>query len=191
MRTAVLLVVVGVFFAGIAGATVPDASKCSITPLDARGVMTTTPQYRGAVVSPQAATEFTVNVRNAADQPIPGAFVEVIFNYPGNHIECGNIVSTGTTDGDGNITFNIAAGGCTLLGDGVKVVANTVTIRTYQAISPDADASGSVSLGDFTAFGADFSTGAAGCFDFDGSGGTTLGDFTLFGQCFGLACDPY
>lgn len=191
MRTAVLLVVVGMFAVAIAGATVPDESKCAVTPLDTRGVMTTTPQYRGAIADPPDGTEFTVNVRNAADQPIPNAFVEIVFNYPGNHIECSNIVATGNTDANGNITFNLAAGGCTLTMDAVTIIANTVDIRSYKAISPDADHGGSVSLGDFTAFGSDFSTGASGCFDFDGSGSTTLGDFTLFGQCFGLACNPY
>lgn len=194
MRTAVLLVVVGLAFAfSIAGATIPDASKCSVTPIDERGVVTVTPQYRGAVTDPPAGTAFTVNVRNNADEPIPNAFVEIVFNYPANQVECSNIVATGDTDDDGNITFNLAAGGCTLTPDALSIIANSSNppIRTFKVASPDGDHSGSVSLGDFTGFGYDFGHSIGGCYDFDGNGNTTLGDFTLFGQCFNLSCDPY
>jgi len=192
MRNAVLLVVVGLVLSiGTASATVPDPSLCSVDPTDTRLVITTTPQYRGAVLDPPAGTEFTVNVRNASDQPIPNAFVSVVALVPGNHVECANIVASGNTDGDGNITFNLAMGGCTYGVDAVDIVANTVTIRTYQAlVSPDQDASGAVSLGDFTAFAAAYSAGAPGCHDYDGSGACGLSDFTLFGQCFNLTCDP-
>jgi hypothetical protein len=191
MRKAVLLVVAGlVFSVSIAGATVPDGSKCIVTPLDARGSMLTCPQYRGAALVPLAGAAFTVNVRNAADEVIPNAFVEVIL--PATDIECANIVSTGNTDANGNITFNIAAGGCSIGTDVVLIKANSYLIKHYdECVSPDGDASGACSLGDFTAFGSDFQNHVGGCYDFDNSGDTTLGDFTLFGQAFGLSCSPY
>ena len=191
MRKAVLLVVASLVFSiGIAGATVPDATKCSVTPLDARQSMLTCPQYRGQVATPLAGAAFTVNVRNGADEVIPNAFVEVVL--PAIDIECPNIVASGNTDANGNITFNLAAGGCSIGTDVVSIIANTVPIRSYdECVSPDGDHSGAVSLGDFTAFGSDFQNNAAGCYDFDNSGGTTLGDFTLFGQAFGLSCTPY
>jgi hypothetical protein len=193
MRKAVLLVVAGLVFAvNIAGATQPEPTFCTATPLDTRLSVLTCPQYRGAAVTPLAGAAFTVNVRNGADEVIPNAVVEIVFNIPGNHVECGNIVSSGNTDANGNITFNLAAGGCSIGTNVIKIIANGVEIKHYnECVSPDGDHNGAVSLGDFTAFGSDFQSGAAGCYDFDNSGGTTLGDFTLFGQAFGLSCSPY
>jgi hypothetical protein len=154
--------------------------------------MLTCPQYRGQVVSPLGGAAFTVNVRNLNNDNIPNALVEIAFNIPANHVECPNIVASGNTDANGNITFNLAAGGCSIGTDVVSIIANNVEIRTYdECVSPDGDHSGACSLGDFTAFGSDFQNHVGGCFDFDNSGDTTLGDFTLFGQAFGLACSPY
>ncbi|MBD3336563.1 MAG: hypothetical protein GF355_13705 [Candidatus Eisenbacteria bacterium] len=188
-RTDIMRLVLAVFglavLVGTAGATIPDAGLCSVDPLDEIGGMLVCPD------PPAAFAEFTVNVRNGDNEPIPDAFVELVFGVPGNHTFCASAVLTGTTDAMGNVTFNVTAGGCTEAADAVRIVANSVEIRSYDFVkSPDFDGAsdGEVVLSDFIVFGGAYSTGAGGCHDYDANGSTELPDFIVFGQGWGHAC---
>lgn len=188
MRNVVLAVVGLVLTCGIANATVPDPELCAVTPCDTFDGVVTCP-YDGVAPS---ATDFTVNVRNADNDPIPNAFVEIIFGTPGNHYLCPAVVLSGTTDTDGNVDFNVAAGGCTEGGAAIKIRANNVDIRTWMYVkSPDYDgsANGAVELTDFTFFGAALVASAPGCTDYYNDGATGLPDFTTFGECWGKSCN--
>ncbi|MCK4412001.1 MAG: hypothetical protein KAY32_00520 [Candidatus Eisenbacteria sp.] len=198
MRYAVLLVATGLLLSfGMAHATVPDATYCSVTPCDTYGAVLVCPDYSisAGAVDPVVDIEFTVNVRNASNDPIPGAFVQTVLGTPGNHHVCNDAVLTATTDGAGNAVFNIAAGGCTIAaGAAVQIVANSVTIRTYDAVkSPDligsGDSDGIVSLEDFSFFAGTYGSTTDPCTDYKGSGMTELEDFSVFARCYGRLCE--
>jgi len=196
MRYAVLLVATGLLLSfGMAHATIPDAGYCSVTPCDTYGAVLMTPDYSipAGAVAPPLETEFTVNVRNASNDPIPGAFVQVVLGTPGNHYLCDDVVLTATTGALGNAVFNISGGGCTLAAGAVQIVANTVVIRTYDAVkSADFEvgtANGLVELADFSYFSSTYGTSTDLCTDYKGSGTTELEDFSVFAKCYGLLCE--
>ncbi len=186
MKTSVLLLAGLFLLIGVANATIPEPWNCSVAPCD---------EFFGIIIYPDpvasGAGEFICSIRNNNNDPIPNAFVEVVFQVPGNHIICPGAVLTGTTDANGFVTFNISAGGCTTGIDAVRIIANGMTIRTYQDLkSPDYDGlpSGTVDLGDYIVFGGDFSAGAPGCHDYFNDGVCELGDFIVFGEAWGRVC---
>jgi len=194
MRYAVLMVAMGLVV-GAAGATIPDADYCTVTPCDAYGAVLMCPDYSIALgmVSPIADTQFTVNVRNGNNDPIPAAYVEIVLGTPGNHVLCADAVLTGTTDVNGDVTFNISGGGCTLGTDAVRIIANTYEIRSYAAAkSPDfvtgTGGSGYVDLSDFGEFAACYGSPACPCHDYDGDGTVLLADFGMFAAAYGHKC---
>ena len=174
---------------GAAGATIPDPDLCSADPCDELGGVLVCPNSPSA----PAFSQFTVNVRNGDNEAIPDAFVELVFGTPGNHCFCGGATLTGTTDAAGNVSFNVAAGGCTEGAGAIRIVANSVEIRSYGFVkSPDWDGSSdcAVVLSDFIAFGGAYSVpGTPGCHDYDDSGSTDLGDFIVFGAGWGHVCE--
>ncbi len=186
MRNAVLAILGLVLCVGAANATVPDGDLCSVSPCDS---------YQGVIMYPQpnaaGAAEFVVNVRNGDDEPIPNAFVELIFSTPGNHLLCTDAVISGTTDASGNITFAISGGGCTIGTDALIIRANGVDIRGYDTIkSPDwaPGANGNVDIGDFINFGVQLAASAPGCTDYYNDGATGLGSFIVFGEAWTHVC---
>jgi hypothetical protein len=186
MRNAVLTVLGLVLCIGVANATVPEVDLCSVAPCD---------DFLGVVLYPQpnagGAAEFTVNARNADNDPIPNAFVELTLGTPGNHMLCSDAVMTGTTDAAGNVTFAISGGGCTMGADAFTVKVNGVNIRTFENVkSPDyaPGSNGNVELADFIYFGNQMSTSAAGCADYYNTGATGLGSFIVFGEAFTHQC---
>ena len=188
MRSIVLAIISLVLTIGIANATVPNPDKCAVDPCDAIGGLII---YPGP--EPGGYASFTANVRNADDDPIPGAFVEVIFGVPGDvYLNCPDLVLTGTTGVNGNVTFNISAGGCSTGANAVKIRANGVDIRTYENVkSPDyaAMGDGNVDLDDFMAFGAVMGV-TGGCHDYFNDGLTGLEEFIVFGEAWGRTCNP-
>ena len=194
MRMVVIAVFVGLVLSfGAANATIPDPDFCTVDPCDdLLGVLVCPDLYEG-VPAPPDFSEFTVNVRNGDNENIPGAFVEIVFGVQGNHVFCPSAVLTGTTDEFGNVTFNIAAGGCTIATDAVRIIANSVEIRSYENVkSPDYDgtSNGQVVLADFIIFGQAFSgINPEPCTDYDSTGGTILADFIIFGQGWAHMCE--
>jgi hypothetical protein len=188
MRNAVLAVVAVVLSFGVANATVPNPDLCSVDPCDNLNGMIICPYTTVGIAN----AEFTVNVRNNDNLPIPGAFVEIEFLLPGNQWFCTNAVTTGMTDAAGNVTFNISAGGCVDGVEAVKVWANNVRLRTYNYVkSPDYDGAtgdGDVGITDLSFFGVQFVNAAPGCTDYDNTGATGLTDLTTFGQGWAHHC---
>jgi len=187
MRNVVLAVVIGlVFLVGAANATIPDETLCTVDPCDSFGGVVT---YPNPVAG--GAAEFTCNIRNGDNNPIPNAYVQVEFMVPANHFFCPDVVLDGNTDAVGNITFNISAGGCTEGMDAVQIIANGYLIRTYQnAKSADwaPTANGSVELGDLIYFGGNFNPPMPGCSDYFNDNTTGLDDFIAFGEMWGHFC---
>ncbi|MCK4304429.1 MAG: hypothetical protein KAY24_09350 [Candidatus Eisenbacteria sp.] len=188
MRSVVLAVIGLVLTVGIVNATVPDPDNCAVDPCDTIG---------GLIIYPDPVipgfASFTANVRNADNDPIPDAFVEIIFGMPGDlYLECPDLVLTGTTDVNGNVTFDVSAGGCSVGANAAKIRANGVDIRTYENVkSPDyaGVADGNVDLDDFIPFGSAMGV-TGGCTDYFNDGMTGLEEFIVFGEAWGRTCNP-
>jgi hypothetical protein len=187
MRNAVLAVVIGlVCIVGTASATIPDPDLCTVSPCD---------DFLGLVVypdpNPGGSAEFTANIRNGDDEPIPNAYVEVVFLAPETHTFCVDVVLDGNTDEFGNITFNISAGGCSDdVVPVVNIIANGTLIREYNTAkggdwAPTSD--GIVELADFIYFGNNYGPNP-GCTDYFNDDITGLDDFIAFGEHWGHAC---
>ncbi|MFH1144974.1 MAG: hypothetical protein V1774_10565 [Candidatus Eisenbacteria bacterium] len=195
MRYAVLAMAICLIAVGAANATIPERTNCSVTPCDTYGGLILSPDYniQLGMVMPRPAAEFVVNVRNANNDPIPSAFVEVVLGTPGNHCLCIDAVLTGTTDVNGDATFNISGGGCTIGTNAARIIANSVEIRAYDAVrSPDYENGTSdclVGLPDFGFFATNFGGFSEPCTDYNGSGQTELFDFSVFAQSFGYTCE--
>lgn len=165
----------------------PDPDYCSVVPCDAMMGILTTPH---SGTGPEA-TRFVVTVMLDPVTPVPNAYVEIVVGQLLNHYICPGAQGAGYTDEHGQVTFNLAMGGCTLGHDVVRILANGVAIRSYdRLLSPDFDgeADGAVTLSDFTVFGTAFVTGAPGCTDYYNDGTTGIDDFTGFAACWGRSC---
>jgi hypothetical protein len=183
---------VGMISLGIANATIPDESQCTVLPCDTFLGMVISPDHVGGVLNPPPSCDFTVTARNQAGEPIPDALVEVLFGTPGNHTFCSTAVLTGTTDASGELVMNIGAGGCTVGASAVRIRVNNYVIRTWSNVkSADYDGSGSngaVALADFVYFANRYNAHASGCTDFFNNGQTDLPDFVFFAGCYAYAC---
>jgi len=195
MRYAVLAAAIGlVVLAGAANATIPERSLCTVTPCDANGGVIVVPDYNieTGTVQPSPHAAFTVNVRNANNDAIPNAYVELILGIPGNHWLCNDAVLTGTTDPLGDVSFNISGGGCTMNVNALRIIANNYPIREYDVVkSPDYEngvSNGTVDLADFGYFAACYGTSNCPCTDYKNSGLTELEDFSIFAESYGYAC---
>jgi len=171
-----------------AGASdLPDPEYCTVEPCDQMMGILTTP-HTGT--GPEA-TRFVVTVKSDPVTPVPNAYVEIIVGQPMSHLVCPGAQGAGYTNEHGQVTFNLAMGGCTLGQDVVRIYAIGVAIRIYgRLLSPDYDgqADGAVTLSDFTIFANAYLTGAAGCTDYYNDGTTGIDDLAGFGACWGLTC---
>jgi hypothetical protein len=87
--------------------------------------------------APSPPADFSVKIRNAQGIPVNNAVVEVIVGgQAGSYVAiCSNQDLVKTTDVSGDVSFNIAGGGCYKhQPDACVIRANGVTIRTYDAV---------------------------------------------------------
>ena len=188
MRNVALAVVVGLVLSfGVANATVPDPDNCTCNPCDAIAGMFVYPDP-----VPGGLADIALNVRNADNDPIPGAFVEILFGAPANHCFCPDVVLTGTTDAAGNIAFSMSMGGCTEAAGAAVIRANGVPIREYMNVkSADWDGSSNCQVAgtDFTIFkNAYFANPGPGCHDYYNDGNCDGVEFTAFLQAWTHLC---
>lgn len=174
----------------LAMATVPDATKCTVTP-DLNG---------GCIIAPGnlSGTTLSINVRNASNNPIQNAVVQVVFNAAID--ACANAVHNATTDVNGNCTINLRGGGCinAATPGACVVIANGIEIKNYTKVkSPDNAShttsvpSGTVGVADLPFFADEFKgIAAAACHDYTNDGLVGTGDLPFFGDAFkaSLAC---
>jgi hypothetical protein len=174
----------------LAMATVPDPTKCTVTP-DLNG---------GCLIAPGtlSGTVLSINVRNSSNNPIPDAVVQVVFNAA---IEiCTTATHNASTDANGNCTVALRGGGCVnaSTAGACVVIANGIEIKNYNKVkSPDNAShdssvpSGTVTIADLPFFGDEFKgTAAAACHDYTNDGFVTTADLPFFGDAFkaGLNC---
>jgi hypothetical protein len=192
MRSAVLVVVVGLISFGVANATIPDETLSTVLPCDTFLGMVTAPDHVGGVLNPLSNCNFTVTAVNGQGNVIPDAFVEILFGTPGNHTFCPTAVLTGTTDDAGQLVMNIGAGGCTMGATAIRVRVNNTVIRTWQNVkSADYNgvaSDGNVVLADFVYFAGRYNAHAPGCTDYFNSGFTELADFVFFAASYARTC---
>lgn len=169
----------------VAFATVPDPSKCSVSPADNLNGVVLCPDSPGAI----AATIYTITVKNSSGAAIPNASVAVEFPAPTNIRVCTTAVHTGTTNGSGISVITLKGGGCqrTTVGGTVYaavVKANGVAIRSYyNSKSPDYDCvgpNGIVNLQDLLCY----RNPVVGCHDYDNNGSMNLSDTLIFAPAY-------
>jgi len=161
----------------MAAANVPYSSNCVVSPCDA---------LNGAVVCPDQPTVLTqtvvnMTIRNQANNPIPGAAVNLTFLNSTNLCICNTMIFNGTTDNSGKLTMTLRAGGCLNGVDQALVIrANATLVRNFKNVkSPDWDGVAGncvVNLSDIVRFAPQSDL----CFDFDNSGVVDLGDVVIF-----------
>ncbi len=183
--------------ASAAFADVPDASKC-VSTLDATNRLLIVPN----TPTPYPGATFTLTIRNASNNPINNATVEILVGGLADSKTklCGSLtVVTGTTNASGIVVFNIGGGGCYKGANACVIRANGTEIRNYSAtVSPDysgfdnAGIPGRWSLGvgltDFSSFSTAYNATVTSCHDYDNNGNTGLSDFSVFGSCMNKTC---
>ena len=181
----------------------PDPSCCRCS-LDGSMRLLMVPDENG---NPNAAFSVTI-INYDCETPLPNVFVEVIIGgqAEGKTRLCDGASTTGVTDENGFVSFNIAGGGCFKEHYAVTIRANGVVIRQYEAVvSPDyagwdnagipGRSSLSMSPVDLAAFATAYhgGTGAASCHDYDNNGVTGPGDLAVFASAYdggGTSCLP-
>ena len=188
-----LMFVCALALATTAVADVPDPSNCS-TSLDVPQRLYMCPDGLGDC----AQADFSVTVRNAANNPINNAVVEILVGgqVEGYTVICSGQTLTANTNASGIVAFNVGGGGCHKAANACVIRANGVEIRNFNTVvSADygfSDNGGNiggnytVSPGDFGAFAAAYQggVGPASCHDYDNSGVTAPGDFGTFAEAY-------
>jgi hypothetical protein len=100
-KAAALLIAAGILWAGVAHGGLPDPAFSDVP---------------NVLMSPNATLTYTVMV-GSQDGPVAGAVVEIQFSAEAMTLGCWcqgqpNDVVQGVTDGAGEVSFNIAGGGC-------------------------------------------------------------------------------
>jgi hypothetical protein len=193
VRKAMLLTVGAMLIAGAAYASVPCAS-CSTLPSGVRLVGT-------SAGVPDAVGQFTVTVRDLANNLIPNSSVVVDFSgngpdiriqstqpFAGLSTDCGTKTVRALTDAGGIATFRIV--GRSTLGPGAgflagKIFADGVLLGNRTVAAFDLDGAGGVGAVDLSAWVGDFLAAASvgrGDYDFNGSLGAV--DLSVWVGCF-------
>jgi hypothetical protein len=180
MKKLLSALVVLALCSSVAMATVPDPTKCTVSPGDALNGLVVAPDSP----SPITATVETITVRNSANNPIPNANVVIEYPAPTTIKNCTTALNSGVTGITGQVVLTLRGGGCkTGTGSGL-VKANGVVIRTYNAVkSPDWDgaaASGTMTLGDLLSF----RVVTPGCHDYNNDGFMNLQDTLIFAAAY-------
>ena len=180
----------------LAGASVPDPTFCTVTPLLGNQAL---PSSLVAFLAPGAVTgtTLTITVRNASNVLIPSASVVISFNSQIGI--CSNAIhyaTTGTTGaGLGVATITLKGGGClTGIPSACVITANGIEIKNLQNVrSPDNEGhttsvpSGSVTTQDLSAFGDEFKgVQPVGCHDYDNNAAVNTQDLGYFGDAYKL-----
>ena len=196
VRKATLLTAAGMLVATAAMAGVPSAAN-STTP----ACITLVGSLAG--VPDAAAGQFTVTVRDLANNPLNGA--SVVIDLSGctdlaicsDQLDANALVNCGAkttrkfTDATGKVTFVVLGGSngggnaSTLLGGG-KIFANGTLLQTPTVSAFDLDNAGGVGANDLSAWLTDFGSGNPyGRSDYDCSGGIGANDLSLWLTEFG------
>jgi hypothetical protein len=194
VRKATLLSAAGLLIASAAMAGVPSA------------VNSTSPACISLVGSlagaPDAAGQFTVTVRDLANNPLNGASVVIDLAGCGDLaicddqldvdalVNCGAKTTRKFTDALGNVTF-IVLGGSNGSGNGTsgfnagKIFANGTLIKSPTVSAYDLDNSSGVGANDLSAWLADFGAGGLGRSDYDCSSDIGANDLSMWLVLFG------
>ena len=178
---------------------IPPLVYCSVDPWDQmeQPRVIGIPNYLDGVWDPAKEADILITLLDDNYQPLPGIFIEVLIDWQcaggeGPVCVCDDAELTGYTDEDGQLTLNMAFGGCCDAPDAVEIRAHGMTVRQEEPIvSPDWDGERGdceVSLADFIPFSRGYETQAGGCTDYSGDGETTLVDFVIFGGGWGRDC---
>ena len=196
VRKATLLTAAGLLAASAAMAGVPSAAN-STTP----ACITLVGSLSG--VPDAAAGQFTVTVRDLANNPLNGASVVIDIsgcadlNICNDQLDANALVNCGAkttrkfTDATGKVTFIVLGGSngggnaSTLLGGG-KIFANGTLLQTPTVAAFDLDGAGGVGANDLSAWLGDFGSGNPyGRSDYDCSGTIGANDLSIWFGEFG------
>lgn len=145
------------------------------------------------------AADFCVTVRNALNNPINNAVVEIMIGGQPDRVSiCPGQTTVANTNEDGEVCFNIAGGGCYKHEtDALIIRANGMDIREFTAVmSSDYEGRGDhgeagmwnlrVNPPDLASFVFAYQggTGPASCHDYDNNGYTGPPDLAIFVQAY-------
>ena len=190
-RRASLFTVVGLLIASVAMANVPSPGNSTVP-----GCITLVGSLAG--VPDAAAGQFTVVVRDLANNPLNGASVWIDLSGcpdlrlcsnqldPGATVTCPAKTTRKFTNITGSVTFTVLGGSngggnaSTLLAGG-KIYANGTLIGSPTVAAYDLDSASGVGANDLSAWLTDFGLGSPyGRSDFDCSGGIGANDLSLW-----------
>jgi len=177
-----------------ASADLPEPVYSTVLPQDDMQFPRVVGVPSGEEESPHATMYITV--RDFYGNPVPNAFVELIFNTLCRDplCTCNEPFANGYADENGYIELNIKAGGCCEAQDAVTIIANGINLRYYDwVVSPDhngEEGDCAVDLADFATFANAMMSGMAGCADMTGDGAVNLADFVGFRDGWMRECDP-
>jgi hypothetical protein len=195
VRKATLLSAAGMLIASAAMAGVPSATNST-----APACITLVGSLAGV---PDAAGQFTITVRDLANNPLNGA--SVVIDVSGCTdiaicndqldvnalVNCGAKTTRKFTDALGNVTFTVlggsnGGGNATTLTNGGKIFANGTLIKQPTVAAFDLDGAGGVGANDLSAWLGDFGSGNPyGRSDYDCSGNIGANDLSLWLGEFG------
>jgi hypothetical protein len=196
VRKATLLMAAGLLVASAAMAGVPSPGN-STTP----DCITLVGSLAG--VPDAAAGQFTVIVRDLANNPLNGASVVIDLSFANDLAICDDQLDANAlvncaakttrkfTDVTGSVTFTVlggsnGAGNASTLLNGGRIFANGTLIKSPTVAAYDLDGSSGVGANDLSAWLTDFGTGNPyGRSDFDCSGGVGANDLSFWLTEFG------
>jgi len=171
----------------------PDPRYCTVDHV-AIASWSSTGALSGAVpCSPTAAPGFDAHITDVNAVPLVGRDVAIDFGLSGSvvapyanqfsgvTVNCANHSLHQLTNAAGNVHF-VPRFGRYEETPVVKVIVQTILVKTIEARSPDYDGDGLVGLADFNTFTTDFLDPGGGRrrSDFNDCPGVTLADFTYF-----------
>ena len=187
VRKATLLTAAGMLVATAAMAGVPSAANSTTPPC-----ITLVGSLAG--VPDAAAGQFTVTVRDLANNPLNGASVVIDLSGCADLaicsdqldanalVNCGAKTTRKFTDATGKVTFVVLGGS----NGGGKIFANGTLLQTPTVSAFDLDNAGGVGANDLSAWLTDFGSGNPyGRSDYDCSGGIGANDLSLWLTEFG------
>jgi len=199
VRKVTLLAAGGLLIAGYAMASVPSPAN------------STTPSCMSLVCSTlgnpdSTAGKFTVIVRDLANNLLNGSSVVCDFSADADvkicnpqlnanyTLNCGSKTVRAFTDVTGTVAFTITGGGTgthtVLTGNGGKIYADGVLLKTTTVSAFDLDGAGGVGANDLSAWLGDFGSGLAyGRSDYDCNGSVGANDLSLWLAVFGSGLD--
>ena len=186
---------------GLVSPAVAMADNCSCPNSTSPQCISLVGAYGG--VAARAVGEFTVVIRDLANDPLPGAVVVIDLSTapdlrlcadqldPAATVDCARKTVSKLTGADGSVRFTVlgssnGAGNASTLLNGGRIYANGTLIQSPTVSAYDLDGAAGVGANDLSAWLGDFGSGQPfGRSDYDCSGNIGANDLSLWLDAYG------